>query len=293
MPDDLERGNYPLQIDEIIVNNLGSDPYRTYPYLIARTNKFDVFIYRIIPTSEHSIDTNGERLSIRLVRIDHNYISREPQSYADAEGDKLNPIESSSQPPSFIKKCHLVPFDRVGVESHQLYAGVVVTGARPLWIMMAHSGVREGPEFVIQEGVEDAVYQAAPLNSSNALRVHPMSVDGPLASFTQLHNINIPFGFAYINEKGLFRICQLPPHFSYDRDWAVCKIPLGRSTQKVAYHSFSETYVLATSTPTVFEIDRARYMAAVAAGVIADGEELPDAEKKVSGVQDVIEVRGL
>lgn len=33
-------------------------------------------------------------------------------------------------------------------------------------------------------------------------------------------------------------------------------------------------------------------MAAVAAGVIADGEELPDSEKKVSGILDVIEDRG-
>ena len=42
----------------------------------------------------------------------------------------------------------------------------------------------------------------------------------------------------------------------------------------------------------MFEIDKARYMAAVAAGVIADGEELPDSEKKVSGILDVIEDRG-
>lgn len=90
----------------------------------------------------------------------------------------------------------------------------------------------------------------------------------------------------------MFRLCQLSPHFSYDRHWPVCKVPLGRSAHKIAYHSVSETYVLGTSTPTVFEIDKARYMAAVAAGVIADGEELPDSEKKVSGILDVIEDRG-
>ena len=293
LPDDLETENYPIQIDEIVVVNLGSDPYRLYPYVVSRTNKFDVYIHKIIPSIEHTPGTSDDRLSIRMVRIEHDTISREPQAYADAEGDKLNPIEPLSEPPTFTKKRNLIPFDKIGVDGVQLYAGIIVTGARPLWIMMAHSGIREGTSFMIQDGYEEKAMPSAPMNSSNAIRVHPMFVDGPLTTFAPIHNVNIPFGFAYINEKGLFRLCQLPPHFAYDRDWPVCKVPLGRSPQKIAYHPVSETYVLATSSPSVFEIDKARYKAAVAAGVIADGEELPDSEKKVSDIQDVIEVRGL
>lgn len=292
MPEELEKGNYPILIEELAVVNLGSDPHRFYPYVIARTQKSDIFIYRIIPSVEHTPGTTEDRLSLRMVRIDYSSISREPQMYADAEGDKLNPIDPKSKPPNFIKKTHLIPFDKIGVEAEQLYAGLVVTGTRPLWIMMAHSGVRKGLEFFDNSGSGERTLPSAKMNSSNAIRVHPMHVDGPLLAFAPIHNVNITFGFAYINEKGQFRICQLPPHFSYDRDWPVCKVPLGRSAQKISYHPVSQTYLLASSTPSVFQIDKAQYMAAIAAGVIKDGEELPEAEKKVSGIMDVIEVRG-
>lgn len=278
-------------IEELAVVNLGSDSYRNYPYVVARTSKSDVYIYRIISSIEHTPGTTEDRLSLRMVRVEHKQIARDLQVYGDGEGDKLNPKDSYSKPPNFIKKSHLIPFDRIGVESEQLYAGLVVTGSRPLWIMMAHSGAREGRQFIVEEGSEDNMLPSAPMNSSNAIRVHPMLVDGPLCAFAPIHNVNVPYGFAYINDMGLFRICQLPPQFSYDRDWPVCKVPLGRSAQKISYHPVSQTYVLATSTPAVFEIDKARYMAAVGAGVIQEGEELPDAEKKVSGIMDVIEVR--
>lgn len=200
-PDDLETGTYPLQIDEILVVDLGSDAYRNYPFVVMRTNKADVFVYRIIPSIEHTPGTNGDRISIRMVRVEQNYISREPQAYADAEGDKLNPIDPPTEPPKFIKKVNLIPFDRIGVEKQQLYAGVVVTGARPVWIMMEYSGVREGAELIIQEGFQDSALPSAPRNASNAIRIHPMLVDGPISSFAPIHNINIPFGFAYINGK--------------------------------------------------------------------------------------------
>jgi hypothetical protein len=54
----------------------------------------------------------------------------------------------------------------------------------------------------------------------------------------------------------------------------------------------SQTYVMASSRNVVFQVDKARYSAAVAAGVIQDGDELKPEEKKVSGIQDVIIDRG-
>ena len=86
-------------------------------------------------------------------------------------------------------------------------------------------------------------------------------------------------------------MAQLPSHFTYDHEIPICKVPLGRSAHSIAYHIPSQTYVLSSSSRAVFQIDKARYMAAVAAGVIENGAELPEAEKKVSDIQDVIEDR--
>jgi cleavage and polyadenylation specificity factor subunit 1 len=238
-------------------------------------------------------DCPKDRLGIQFVRIDHGHIGRELQTYVDSEGDKIQPVGETLQRRKFIKKMHLSPFEKIGASSSQVYKGVVVTGSRPCWIMMALSGEKECTNFIIQDGSEDLVLPPATLNSTNTIRLHPMLVDGPLESFTPIHNVNIPFGFAYINDKGLFRLAQLPLHFTYDHQLPICKVPLGRAAQKIAYHITSQTYILASSSRAVFQIDQARYMAAVAAGVIEEGDELPESEKRVSGIQDIYNERGI
>jgi cleavage and polyadenylation specificity factor subunit 1 len=237
-------------------------------------------------------DCPSNRLGIQLVRVDHGHIGRELQKYEDSDGDKIQLKEEISHKRKSIKKSHLIPFETIGSKSQQIYKGVVATGPRPCWIMMAISGGQECSNFIMQEGSENNVLPPASTNSSNTIRVHPMLVDGPLESFTPLHNINIPYGFAYINQKGLFRLAHLPLQFTYDHQLPICKVPLERSAQKIAYHLSSQTYVMASSNRAVFQIDQARYMAAVAAGVIEEGDELPESEKKVSGIQDVINDRG-
>lgn len=100
-------------------------------------------------------------------------------------------------------------------------------------------------------------------HGTNFIRVHPMLVDGPLKTFAPLNNINSPFGFVYMNSKGSFRVAQLPAQFNYDHNWACCKVPLNRCTQKIKYHTASQTHVLATSTDASFTLMQARYDAAV------------------------------
>jgi cleavage and polyadenylation specificity factor subunit 1 len=290
--DRMDHGDYDNEIfqtpvQEVVVLSLGADPHRACPYIVARNEKSDILIYRIIPNTERIGNTDKDRLGIQLTRIDHSYITRDPP-LSDLEGEKVTTL--TEQPK---KSRRLIPFGKIGALSQQLYAGVMVTGSRPFWIMVAHTGGRECVNFVIEPGKEDHALKPAPLNSSNTVRVHPMIVDGGVECFTALHNVNIPYGFAYVNDKGHFRLAQLPPQFTYDHELPICKVMLGRSAHSLAYHMPSQTYILSTSSRAVFRIDQARYMAAVAAGVIANGDELPDSEKKVSGIQDVIEQRGI
>jgi hypothetical protein len=70
--------------------------------------------------------------------------------------------------------------------------------------MMASSGGQDVNNFTVLDGHEHRVLPPASLNSSNTIRVHPMVVDGGIDNFTPLHNINIPFGFAYVNEKVMY-----------------------------------------------------------------------------------------
>jgi cleavage and polyadenylation specificity factor subunit 1 len=288
-----ETGKYQINIEEILICSLGADVHRSSAFVILRNDKFDLYIYKVILSLEIPEECPKTRLGVQLVRIDHEHIGRDLQQYADSDGDKMQPIAESLQRQKHAKKMRLIPFEKIGVESQQIYSGVVVTGKRPCWIMMALSGGRSCANFIVQEGSEDLVLPPANLNSSNTLRVHPMIVDGQIDAFTALHNVNIPFGFAYINEKGLFRMAQLPIQFTYDNQLPICKVPLGRNANLISYHLPSQTYILGSSSRAVFQIDQARYMAAVAAGVIEAGDELPDSEKKVSGIQDVINDRGI
>lgn len=97
----------------------------------------------------------------------------------------------------------------------------------------------------------------------NMIRVHPMLADGAIKSFAPLHNVNSPCGFVYMNAMGSFRVAQLPAQFNYDHLWACCKVALKRCTQKISYHTSSQTHIVATSSGTAFSLTRARYAAAV------------------------------
>ncbi|KAJ3256708.1 Cleavage and polyadenylation specificity factor subunit 1 [Boothiomyces macroporosus] len=276
-----------LQIEEISIVHLGCDEDSSSPYLITRNDKMDVKIFKIVRNAP-DLD-RSDRLGIKFQRLDNNFISRDLQAYSDTDGDKMQPI-AVKQKPKFLKKMHIVPFSNIG-SSSKLYDGVCILGNRPFCILVSKVGGSLLSNFVTEGEGAKCVLEPEQVGSTNSLRIFPLSADGPVTSFASLHNVNVPFGFIYTTEKHQIRLAQLQSQFNYDFPWAICTNPLGRGVQKVAYHTTSETYAVATAVQAPFEIDKARYMAAVAAGVIEDGDELPDSEKKVSGIQDVISDR--
>ena len=277
-------GGFPQKIEEIMVCTLGADFFRSKVYVFARNDKFDLLVYQIVPTLDYTEGLSTDRIAIQLVRVYHDYISRDSQKYFDTSGDKINPIQQTQG----RKRQYLKPFENIGTSSQQLYSGVVLTGPRPCLVMMGKSGGKECGNFTVEEGSEDIVLPSATINSSNTIRIHPLHIDGPIDAFTAIHNPNIPFGFAYVNSAGSTRLAQLPSHFNFDHPWPLCKVPLGRTAKRITYHAETTTYVLASSKSAVFQVDKARYNAAVAAGVIQDGDELTPEERKVSDIQDVI-----
>uniref|UniRef100_A0A8D2Q7Y8 Cleavage and polyadenylation specificity factor subunit 1 n=1 Tax=Varanus komodoensis TaxID=61221 RepID=A0A8D2Q7Y8_VARKO len=100
------------------------------------------------------------------------------------------------------------------------YSGVFICGPSPHWLLVTSRG---------------------------ALRLHPMTIDGPIESFAPFHNVNCPKGFLYFNRQGELRISVLPAYLSYDAPWPVRKIPLRCTAHYVAYHVESKVYAVATS----------------------------------------------
>ncbi|KNC97783.1 cleavage/polyadenylation factor CFT1 [Spizellomyces punctatus DAOM BR117] len=303
-----------VKFEEILMINLGRDKKHKHPYFISRTEESDLIIYKAFlhipdddietpatalgnalatpnPSNTHSRDvlysSRSHRLAIRFVRVSHDHISREPKLYADTEGDKLHPVHQYPEKSSTRRRRYLKPFNKIGLEGSLMYSGVFMSGPRPCWIMVAETG-GVGPQFDVVQGLQAVLEPPMAVSGKNVVRVHPQMVDGEVVGFTRLHNVNVPHGFLYVTRQGSMRICQLPAHFTYDADWPYCKVPLRRTPQKLTYHHTSQTYVMATSVPVPFVLSKAQHAAAVAAGVIEAGDELPESEhtKRNFGVKD-------
>jgi len=182
---------------------------RMRPFIMARLNE-DFLIYESFP--HHTPETKGNRLQLRFKKVSHGLLlGTNKQQTAQTKNDaSLGGIDRHSSVP------WLRPFDDISG-----YSGVFVCGPSPHWIMMTPRGM---------------------------LRIHPMSIDGPVTCFTPFHNVNCPKGFLYFNQQGELRICVLPTHLSYDAAWPVRKVPLRCTPHFIAYHTESKTYGLATST---------------------------------------------
>uniref|UniRef100_A0A4W6BTU9 Cleavage and polyadenylation specificity factor subunit 1 n=1 Tax=Lates calcarifer TaxID=8187 RepID=A0A4W6BTU9_LATCA len=100
------------------------------------------------------------------------------------------------------------------------YSGVFICGPSPHWMLVTSRG---------------------------AMRLHPMTIDGSIESFSPFHNINCPKGFLYFNKQGELRISVLPTYLSYDAPWPVRKIPLRCTVHYVSYHVESKVYAVCTS----------------------------------------------
>ncbi|NXN15114.1 CPSF1 factor, partial [Indicator maculatus] len=89
------------------------------------------------------------------------------------------------------------------------------------------SEVDSGGAWEVLLGREGLVFICGPsphwllVTGRGALRLHPMSIDGPVESFAPFHNVNCPKGFLYFNRQGELRISVLPAYLSYDAPWPV------------------------------------------------------------------------
>lgn len=53
-------------------------------------------------------------------------------------------------------------------------------------------------------------YPALLVSERGEFRLHPLTVDGPILSFTTFNNEHCPNGFLYISESGKMRVAHLP-----------------------------------------------------------------------------------
>ncbi|KAF6156189.1 hypothetical protein GIB67_010653 [Kingdonia uniflora] len=103
------------------------------------------------------------------------------------------------------------------------YQGLFISGSRPTWFMVCRE----------------------------RLRIHPQLCDGPIVSFTVLHNVNCNHGLIYVTSQGFLKICQLPSVANYDNYWPVQKVPLKGTPHQVTYFAEKNLYPLIVSVPVV------------------------------------------
>lgn len=192
---------------EIMVTGMGVKQSR--PVLFARFDD-ELFIYEAFAFYETQVDNH---LKLRFKKYtNHNILVKEPKFYQPPEVDANNKDKNSTLPTS--------PMWLRCFQDISGYSGVFLCSPYPHWFFMTYRG---------------------------ELRIHEMSVDGPVKCFAPFHNVNCPKGFLYFNNNNELRICALATHLNYDAEWPVRKVPLRCTPHFVNYHVESKTYCLVTS----------------------------------------------
>jgi cleavage and polyadenylation specificity factor subunit 1 len=196
---------------EILVTGMGAKHSR--PFLFARFDE-ELFIYESFPFYETQVENH---LKLRFKKYtSFNVLVKEPKIYRQPvpqESDSCDSNEKSSIPSTAMwLRC----FNDISG-----YSGVFLCGPYPHWFFMTYRG---------------------------ELRIHEMSIDGPVTCFAPFHNVNCPKGFLYFNNNEELRISALATHLNYDANWPVRKVPLRCTPHFVNYHVDSKTYCVVTST---------------------------------------------
>ncbi|XP_011607499.1 cleavage and polyadenylation specificity factor subunit 1 [Takifugu rubripes] len=201
------QGEIPL-VKEVTLVSLGYNHSR--PYLLVHVDQ-ELLIYEAFPYDQQQPQNN---LKVRFKKVPHNINFREKKS--KLRKDKK--AEGTAAEDSVAARGRISRFRYF--EDISGYSGVFICGPSPHWMLVTSRG---------------------------ALRLHPMSIDGPIESFSPFHNINCPKGFLYFNKQGELRISVLPTYLSYDAPWPVRKIPLRCTVHYVSYHVESKVYAVCTS----------------------------------------------
>ncbi|XP_041867877.1 cleavage and polyadenylation specificity factor subunit 1 isoform X1 [Melanotaenia boesemani] len=201
------QGEIPL-VKEVALVSLGNNHSR--PYLLVHV-EHELLIYEAFPYDQQQPQNN---LKVRFKKVPHNINFREKKS--KLKKDKK--AESGGTEEAAGGKGRIARFRYF--EDISGYSGVFICGPSPHWMLVTSRG---------------------------AMRLHPMTIDGPIESFSPFHNINCPKGFLYFNKQGELRISVLPTYLSYDAPWPVRKIPLRCTVHYVSYHVESKVYAVCTS----------------------------------------------
>ncbi|XP_036421767.1 cleavage and polyadenylation specificity factor subunit 1 isoform X2 [Colossoma macropomum] len=194
-------------VKEVALVSLGYNHSR--PYLLAHVDQ-ELLIYEAFPYDQQQAQSN---LKVRFKKMPHNINFREKKS--KLKKDKKSEALGED---SLGAKGRVARFRYF--EDISGYSGVFICGPSPHWM------------FVTSRG---------------AMRLHPMTIDGSIESFSAFHNVNCPKGFLYFNKQGELRISVLPTYLSYDAPWPVRKIPLRCTVHYVAYHVESKVYAVCSS----------------------------------------------
>uniref|UniRef100_W5KMF3 Cleavage and polyadenylation specificity factor subunit 1 n=1 Tax=Astyanax mexicanus TaxID=7994 RepID=W5KMF3_ASTMX len=194
-------------VKEVDLVSLGYNHSR--PYLLVHVDQ-ELLIYEAFPYDQQQAQSN---LKVRFKKMPHNINFREKK--VKVKKDKKS---EGTGDESILAKGHVARFRYF--EDISGYSGVFICGPSPHWM------------FVTSRG---------------AMRLHPMTIDGAIESFSPFHNVNCPKGFLYFNKQGELRISVLPTYLSYDAPWPVRKIPLRCTVHYVAYHVESKVYAVCSS----------------------------------------------
>lgn len=194
-------------VKEVALVSLGYNHSR--PYLLAHVDQ-ELLIYEAFPYDQQQTQSN---LKVRFKKMPHNINFREKKSKLRKDKKPEGQGEESVGVRGRVARFRYFQ-DISG------YSGVFICGPSPHWMLVTSRG---------------------------AMRLHPMTIDGPIESFSPFHNINCPKGFLYFNKQGELRISVLPTYLSYDAPWPVRKIPLRCTVHYVSYHVESKVYAVCTS----------------------------------------------
>ncbi|KAI1901642.1 hypothetical protein AGOR_G00036500 [Albula goreensis] len=201
------QGEIPL-VKEVALVSLGYRQSR--PYLLVHVDQ-ELLIYEAFPYDQQT----QSNLKVRFKKLPHNINFREKKSKLSKKDKKTDggPGEEGSGFKGRVARFRYF-------EDISGYSGVFICGPSPHWMLVTPRG---------------------------AMRLHPMTIDGPIESFSPFHNINCPKGFLYFNKQGELRISVLPTYLSYDAPWPVRKIPLRCTVHYVTYHVESKVYAVCSS----------------------------------------------
>uniref|UniRef100_A0A673HEF1 Cleavage and polyadenylation specificity factor subunit 1-like n=1 Tax=Sinocyclocheilus rhinocerous TaxID=307959 RepID=A0A673HEF1_9TELE len=194
-------------VKEVALVSLGYNQSR--PYLLAHVDQ-ELLIYEAFPYDQQQAQSN---LKVRFKKMPHNINFREKKSKMRKDKKPEGQGEETVGVRGRVARFRYFQ-DISG------YSGVFICGPSPHWMLVTSRG---------------------------AMRLHPMTIDGAIESFSPFHNINCPKGFLYFNKQGELRISVLPTYLSYDAPWPVRKIPLRCTIHYVSYHVESKVYAVCSS----------------------------------------------